>query len=134
MDKVFQIAFMIIMTVGILGLPLYYYLNSRKKRFASEIEEEPENPVGLDLDELEPGEIDTDDRGVDELILDGADYESEEIDFTEKYVYPDSDEEFYDDDNVDGDNDDAAGDDDADNKNISVNSDDDKSDPDEIED
>lgn len=45
-DKFFQILFMAVMSVGILGLPLYFYLLARKKRISSEIvqdEDETDN-------------------------------------------------------------------------------------------
>lgn len=38
-EKVFQILFMIIMSVGLLGLPAFYWLNSRKRRLLKEFEE-----------------------------------------------------------------------------------------------
>ena len=38
-DKVFQILSLVIMTVGILGLPLYFWLITRKKRLLKEYEE-----------------------------------------------------------------------------------------------
>ena len=41
-EKIFQVLFLLIMTVGILGLPLYYYLNARKKRLMEEYEEDKE--------------------------------------------------------------------------------------------
>lgn len=38
-DKIFQVLYIVIMTVGILGLPFYFWLLSRKKRLLSEYEE-----------------------------------------------------------------------------------------------
>ena len=35
-EKIFQFLFLLIMTIGILGLPLFYYLNARKKRLLDE--------------------------------------------------------------------------------------------------
>ena len=42
-EKIFQVLFVLIMTVGILGLPLYYYLNARKKRISEE-QQDDEHP------------------------------------------------------------------------------------------
>lgn len=41
-ENVFQILFLIIMSFGILGLPVYFVLNARKKRIASEYEQQKE--------------------------------------------------------------------------------------------
>lgn len=38
-EKIFQILFILIMSVGILGLPLYFVLLARKKRIVSEFDE-----------------------------------------------------------------------------------------------
>ena len=35
-EKVFQVFFVIIMTVGLIGLPLFYYLDKRRRRIAKE--------------------------------------------------------------------------------------------------
>ena len=44
----------VIMTIGIVGLPLYYFLNNRKKRLLKEYKErksdEPEEPAETDND------------------------------------------------------------------------------------
>lgn len=42
-EKVFQVLFMVIMTVGILGLPLYFWLNARKKNALKEYNENNED-------------------------------------------------------------------------------------------
>lgn len=39
-EKVFQVASLVIMTFGIVGLPLYLYLNARRKRLLNEYNEE----------------------------------------------------------------------------------------------
>ncbi len=39
-ERVFQILFIVIMTIGVAGLPLYYFLNTRKNRIAKENQEE----------------------------------------------------------------------------------------------
>ena len=39
METAIQIVFLVIMSVGILGLPLYFVLNSRRKRLLEEYEE-----------------------------------------------------------------------------------------------
>ena len=44
-EKVFQVLFIVIMTVGVLGLPFYFWLNSKKKRALNEAEESDD---GLD--------------------------------------------------------------------------------------
>lgn len=49
-DKVFQILFLAIMSIGILGLPLYYYLNYRRKRLMSDFEKEQEKEKDNDTD------------------------------------------------------------------------------------
>ena len=38
-EKVFQVLFIVIMTVGVLGLPFYFWLNSKKKKALQEAEE-----------------------------------------------------------------------------------------------
>lgn len=38
-EKVFQVIMIVIMSIGVLGLPLYFWLNSRKKRLLSEYNE-----------------------------------------------------------------------------------------------
>ena len=38
-ETVFEIIFIVIMTIGILGLPAYFWLNTRRKRLAQEYEE-----------------------------------------------------------------------------------------------
>ena len=35
-NTIFQVLFIAIMSIGILGLPLFFYLNSRKKRIRNE--------------------------------------------------------------------------------------------------
>lgn len=102
MDKVFQVIFMIIMTVGILGLPAYYVLNSRRKRVISEFEEEPENPVGLDSDELESADGDFDDKSETANPNDIAEYEPNG-DIT--YVLSEDSDDSY---SLDGDDSDAV--------------------------
>ncbi len=42
-EKVFQILFIVIMTVGIVGLPAYYWLNSRRKKALEEYNENQNN-------------------------------------------------------------------------------------------
>ena len=44
-EKIFQVLFLLIMTVGILGLPLFYYLNARKKKLLDEYSDanDPDN-------------------------------------------------------------------------------------------
>lgn len=39
LEKVFQVFFVIIMSIGIFGLPAFYWLNSRKKRIMAEFDE-----------------------------------------------------------------------------------------------
>ncbi len=39
METAIQIVFLVIMSIGILGLPLYFVLNARKKRLLEEYEE-----------------------------------------------------------------------------------------------
>ncbi len=49
MDKFFQIFSLAVMTFGILGLPLFFWLGSRKKRLLAEYEEQqktnPDEPI-----------------------------------------------------------------------------------------
>ena len=47
-DKVFQTTSVVIMTIGILGLPAYFLLNSRKKRLLREYEEANNKQNGED--------------------------------------------------------------------------------------
>jgi beta-lactamase regulating signal transducer with metallopeptidase domain len=42
-EKVFQVIFIVIMTVGIVGLPAYYWLNSRRKKALEEYNENQNN-------------------------------------------------------------------------------------------
>lgn len=42
-EKVFQVLFMVIMTVGIVGLPLHFWLNARKKNALNEYNESNED-------------------------------------------------------------------------------------------
>lgn len=39
METAIQIVFLVIMSIGILGLPLYFVLNSRRRRLLEEYEE-----------------------------------------------------------------------------------------------
>lgn len=38
-EKIFQVVSVVIMTFGIVGLPAYFFLDSRRKRLAEEFEE-----------------------------------------------------------------------------------------------
>lgn len=49
-EKVFQVIFIAVMSIGVLGLPAYFYLESRKKRIAKE-SENPENRVDSETEE-----------------------------------------------------------------------------------
>ena len=53
-EKFFMVFMVVIMTIGIVGLPLYYFLNNRKKRLLKEYKErkndEPEEPTETDND------------------------------------------------------------------------------------
>ena len=44
-NTIFQVLFIAIMSIGILGLPLFFYLNSRKKRIRDEFNEKNENDI-----------------------------------------------------------------------------------------
>lgn len=92
MDKVFQIVFLIIMSVGVLGLPLYYFLNSRRQRIIAEFDEEPTPSPDSDKDEYDPDgyepEDDFDVNNPDESLSDSdetgtvksvADYDADEV-------------------------------------------------------
>ncbi len=56
-EKIFQVLFLLIMTVGILGLPLFYYLNARKKRLLEEYPDE-KDPDDKDTNGLDDAEND----------------------------------------------------------------------------
>ena len=53
-EKFFMVFMVVIMTIGIVGLPLYYFLNNRKKRLLKEYKErkndESEEPSETDND------------------------------------------------------------------------------------
>lgn len=58
-NKVFQVLFIIVMTTGILGLPLYYYLDKRRKRLKAEYGNKDNTPRGDEPEEpVEPEETD----------------------------------------------------------------------------
>lgn len=57
-EKVFQVIMIVVMSIGVLGLPLYFWLNSRKKRLISEYNESKEN----DGSEGEEGNIEEQDK------------------------------------------------------------------------
>ena len=42
-ETIFQVIFVIIMTMGILGLPVYFWLNARRKRLNAEYEQNKNN-------------------------------------------------------------------------------------------
>lgn len=42
-EKIFQVLFVAIMAVGILGLPAYFYLNARRKRLVEEYDDDLDN-------------------------------------------------------------------------------------------
>jgi len=42
-EKIFQIIFLVVMSLGILGLPAYFILNARRKRLNEEYEENNNN-------------------------------------------------------------------------------------------
>ncbi len=52
-DKIFQSASLGIMTIGIIGLPVYFILNMRKKRLMQEYEEENDEKKHEDNQEIE---------------------------------------------------------------------------------
>lgn len=52
-DKVFSTITIVVMSIGILGLPAYFWLNSRKKRLLAEYEEKRLLNDGDSDDEIE---------------------------------------------------------------------------------
>ncbi len=52
-EKIIQVLFLIIMTFGILGLPLFYYLNSRRKKLMTD-------DIADTTDDLDDGDGDSD--------------------------------------------------------------------------
>lgn len=58
-EKIFQVIFIIIMSIGLFGLPAFYWLNARKKRFASEFAAEENLNDDGSADEIEISEHDS---------------------------------------------------------------------------
>lgn len=55
-EKVFQTASVVIMTIGVVGLPVYFWLNWRKRRVASETDDSSESDVDNESkEELQEG-------------------------------------------------------------------------------
>ena len=47
-NTIFQVLFVAIMSIGILGLPLFFYLNARKRRIYKESSETQKNDDNID--------------------------------------------------------------------------------------
>ena len=63
-EKVFQVLFVIIMSMGILGLPVYYWLNARKKRIAEANDDDDSDDYEIDeaSEEVSEEETETEDN------------------------------------------------------------------------
>lgn len=55
-NKIFQVMFIVVMTTGLIGLPLYYYLDKRRKRLKAEYGNKDKKPRGDEPEEPEEPE------------------------------------------------------------------------------